>query len=279
MKNWLTQVAVGLFAVAALTSCEKDEEKATIKPSNTITLTASTNRVVLVQANATQAAVTFNWTPISSFEWSGTDKPGRIAPSYQLQFSKTADNFGYPSTLDAGNGASKAVTVSDLNTVLVGGMGLAPGTATTIYARVAAVVGSDTRTYRSEPVAITVTPYRVCLPPNADVWALVGPAGNGWPDPAPAMTPKEVGITLTWDCVENAYMARTMLSVGEFKFRKDMAWTTNLGGPPTGDLTAGVPLTLGGPNLRIATAGTYTVKLKVTGSGTMVTGGMVTVVP
>ena len=56
MKNWLTQVAAGLFAVAALASCKKDEVKATLTPSNAMTLAANRTSVVLTQAMAARGS-------------------------------------------------------------------------------------------------------------------------------------------------------------------------------------------------------------------------------
>ena len=270
MKIWLTPVVAGLFAVATLASCEKDEEKATITPSNSITLTASANTLVLSQANATQTAVSYTWTPINSFALSGTDANKLPAVSYRLQLARSATGFGYPSAIEAGTGSNKAVSVSDLNTALLG-LGLAPGVAAPVFVRLVAVIGTDDQSFASNPVALTATPYKVCLPPNTDTWGLVGPAGDGWPGAT------ATDRMLTWDCDAKAYILRTTLNAGPFKFRKDQQWTVNLGGP-TGNFATGVTLAPNGPDL-VATAGTYTIKLEVTGSGTAVTAGKVTITP
>jgi hypothetical protein len=281
MKNWLTPLVAGLFVVGTLVSCDKDETKATITPSATLTATASTASVTLLQANSAQSAITYTWTPIS-FTMSSSDQTTPPEPNYYIQFAKTEDGFGFPlAEVNVGTNASKIFTVGELNSLLLSPTGIngAPNTPITVYARVVAGVGvstsPDKHTFVSAPVALTATPYEVCVPPNEDSWALVGPAGAGWPG-GDAVT--EAGIELVWNCDDNAYEARTSLNTGDFKFRLNKGWTTNLGGTGA-DLVQGVTLAPNGPNLTIATAGTYTVKLTVTGSGASTTAGFVTVTP
>ncbi|MDB5236608.1 MAG: hypothetical protein JWR44_3601 [Hymenobacter sp.] len=273
MKNWLTLATAAAFAVTALAACEKDEDQVTVAPSTSLTLSANSTAVVLTQPNSAQTALTYTWNPVT-FALSGTASNKAPAVSYQLQLAKAADAFGYPAIIDAGTSTTKAVTVSELNTALTT-LGLAPNVASPVYVRVVSIVGADNHSFASKPVLLTATPYKVCLPPNTDVWGLVGPAGDGWPANPPAAQSDRV---LTWDCDARAYMLRTALNAGPFKFRKDKEWGTNLGGP-TGNFAQGVTLSLNGPDMVIATAGTYTVKLEVTGSGTAVTGGKVTITP
>jgi hypothetical protein len=273
MKNLLTQAVAAAFAVLALASCDKDEKQASVAPSAPLTLTTTTNSVVLAQINDPQTALTYTWNAVQ-FSLSGTEYTKAPTVTYQLQVAKTADGFGYPAIIDAASGTTKTVTVADLNTAL-NSIGFPTGTPTTAYVRVAAVVGADNHTFVSAPVALTATAYPACLPPNADTWALVGPAGAGWPSGTPAT---EAGLAMTWNCSLQAYTLRTQLSAGALKFRQDQKWDVNLGGPST-NLTTGVPLTRGGADINITTAGTYTVKLVVAGSGTGVTGGTLTITP
>jgi|GEM_PF-2287278 len=281
MKNWLTPLVAGLFVVGTLVSCDKDETKATITPSATLTATASVSSVTLLQANSAQSAVTYTWAPIS-FTMSNSDQTTAPEPNYYIQFAKSADGFGYPlAEVNVGTNASKIFTVGELNSLLLSptGINAAPDAPITVYARVVAGLGvstsPDKHTFVSEPVALAATPYEVCVPPNEDSWALVGPAGAGWPS-GDAVT--ETGIQLTWNCDHNAYEARTALNAGAFKFRLNKAWATNLGGP-SGDLTQGVTLAPNGADLVLPAAGTYTIKLTVTGSGASTTAGVVTITP
>src|SRR5687767_7815674 len=137
MKNWLTKVAATVLTVATLASCEKDEDKVTVTPSATPTLTASTNSLVLNQSNSTNTAITYNWTPVQ-LTLSGTEFNKTPAVTYQLQLSKTADGFGYPARIDAGSATTKAITAGELNTALTT-IGVVAGRATTVYTRVAAL--------------------------------------------------------------------------------------------------------------------------------------------
>lgn len=273
MKNWITQVVAGLFAVAALASCEKDEEKAIITPSNPITFSSSASTVVLTQNNSAQSAVNLSWTP-SSFSLSGTNSTELAPTGYQLQLSRTEEGFSRPTAVDAGTGTSKALLVGELNRILLG-MGLTPGTATPVFIRVAALQGTDAKTFVSNPVTVNFTTYRECLPPNSDSWGLVGPAGDGWPGAT------ATDIALTWDCDAKAYILRTALKVGDFKLRLNKDWAVNLGAltKPIVPGVAATTLKPGGEDMSVAVAGTYTVKLTVTGSGANVTAGTLTVTP
>lgn len=280
MKNWLTPVVAGLLAVSMLVSCDKDETKATVTPSNAITVTASTASATLLQVNATQSAITYTWTPVS-FTLSNSIQTAPPVPTYYIQLSKTADGFGSPITeLNVGTNASKILTVSDLNALFVNkaGINATPGVATTVYARVVASLGltttPDKHTYVSEPVALTVTPYEVCVAPMQDSWSIIGPAGKGWNSGD--------DIDLTWSCTENAYIYTGPLNADEFKFRYNHDWAVNLGtaaaAVPT--LGAGSVEALGTgnpPNLKIGTAGTYTLKLTVTAPGGTVSGGSLSI--
>ncbi|MBD2722704.1 SusE domain-containing protein [Hymenobacter armeniacus] len=271
MKNLLTQALAVAVALTSLASCNKDEDKATIAPSASLSLKSSTNTVVLTQLNDANDIITYNWNAVS-FALSGTDASKAPGVTYQVQIAKSADGFGYPAVFDAGTNLTKTIKVKDLNDGL-NAIGIATQKPVPVYARVVAVVGGDNHTFASAPVALTATAYPACLPPNADTWALVGPAGLGWPSGGAS----EDGIPLTWNCALQAYTARAALNAGEFKFRKDKAWSINLGG--AGSLTQGAPLSLNGPNLSITTPGTYTVKLTVNGAGAGVSGGTVTVTP
>jgi len=98
-------------------------------------------------------------------------------------------------------------------------------------------------------------------------WALIGDATpGGWT--------ADTDMKGVNDGKYTTYSLKTTLGVGEFKFRFGHAWDVNLGG--------GATLSLGGDNIKVTTAGTYTITLTVLhGDATntsKVTGGSYTIV-
>ena len=82
-------------------------------------------------------------------------------------------------------------------------------------------------------------------------WAVTGAATpNGWPDPA-------LDHDMTYDAATKKWSITLPLSAGEFKFRANNGWDLNLGGDSNGDEF----MDYGGPNLSVATAGTYLIEL------------------
>ena len=244
MKNWLTQaVGFGTVAILGLTSCKKDEVQATLTPNNTPTLTASTNSVVLTQADAAQTAVTYTWTPLSGFTWNNADHPYNPAITYQLQVDKKGGAFTAPATINAGTSPTN-VTVEQLNTALVS-LGLPPGKAAEVDVRLNANYAPNAP-QASPALSLTATPYKVCLAPTSDTWAIIGPAGVDW----------NTDVPLTYDCDTKTYNLTRDLNAGEFKFRSNGAWAVNYGSSSND----GGPLVSGCGNIKVAAAGTYTIK-------------------
>ena len=266
---------MGLLTLS-LAACKKDEIKVTSEFSAPPTVTASTtNAGVLTKANAQNTAVTYTWTPYT-IKASGDAKI--VSPvTYTLEFAKTGTNFASVKEIDGGTSTSSSVAIKtiDLNKTLLA-LGLPFAQSGQVDVRLKTFVAGNLPVLYSSAMKLSATPYDECSAPNADTWGLVGPAGDGWPSGATA-TDRE----LKWSCTENAYVLRTALNAGDFKFRKDKDWGVNLGAL-TKPLTPGTaPTTLkpGGEDMTITTPGTYTIKLTVVGSGAGVTAGTLTVTP
>jgi hypothetical protein len=246
MKTWITQTAAGVVAVAALslTACKKDEVQATLTPTNSVSLTASTTNVVLTQANAAANAATFTFTPLT-YAWANVDKPYSPATTYTLQAAKQGTNFANViSSIDLGAGPSKTFTVGDLNTPLLAG-GLPVGTATPLDIRVKAVYATNAPMY-SATLPLTATVY--CAQPAASqAWSIIGAAAKGWSTDA----------VMTYDCAQNAFTYTGAFAADEYKFRYGADWKANLG-----DGGGSGALKQDGGNLKITKAGTYTITLK-----------------
>ncbi len=254
MQSWITKLALGVVTVASLSlaACKKDEVQATLTPSNSPTLSSTTSAVVLTQANAARTAATYTWTPVTSLNWSNANDTYKPAITYFIQVDTKGHNFGAPVSIPAGNGPSTVLTVADLNTAL-NTLGVAPGKATDVEVRLNASYASNSTTV-SNVLPLSVTTYTFCpQPASANAWSIIGSAAQGW----------STDVVMLYDCSSKTFSYTGPFVVGEYKFRyggEDATtgkWKANLGGASS----AGGNLTQDGPNLQIATAGTYTVVL------------------
>lgn len=270
MKNIFLTLASSLFLLAAATSCKKDETQAILNPSGTPTLTASTATPALTVATVDKPAITYTWTAANFGYQAGA--------TYTVQFDKKGGSFATPVTYPGGTGAgSLTLTVSQLSKVFTD-LGLPTGSASQVDARLVVSVAPATGTTNSVLTkqtsavsTVTATPIPQCVA-NSNAWGLVGPAGDGWPSGT-----TNTDRPMTYDCYSQTYSITTTLNAGEFKFRANKDWGTNLGGPVTGPTTSAA-LTTGGPNMSVATPGTYTLVLSVKADATgTVTGGSVTI--
>jgi hypothetical protein len=245
MKKSLTQaLGFGAALLLLVSSCKKDEVQTVIQPGAAPTLTASTSSLVLLQTNSSNKATTYTWTPVT-FGY-------QAVVSYTLQFDKKGGDFSAPVSFDAGANTTKTLTVSDLNSVYQAKGLVSPATtpvATPVDVRVVASVGASAPQVASAASTFTGTPYAYCEQP-AKAWSIIGPAGQGW----------STDVVMTYDCVAKTFSYTGPLNADEFKFRFGADWTANLGGASS----TGGALTQDGPNLKIATAGTYTIVLSAT---------------
>lgn len=264
MTTWFTRAAAGAFALAVLgvASCKKDESQVVLQTAAAPSLTTSTAApdLVLTTTNANATAATFTYT--------AADFGFPAVTTYTLQLDKKGGNFSSPQTF---NGGSTAGTITLTKSQLANAyfaLGTAYGATAQVDARVVASVSASAPTQISPVVTLTATPTPVCIPNTSGRnWSIIGPAGADW----------NTDKALTYDCYTQTFKATMPLNVGEFKFRANNDWGTNLGSG-TGTLSSGASLTNGGPNLSIATAGTYTITLSVTtDASNNVTGGTATV--
>lgn len=252
MKKSITQLLGVCIALVSLTmACKKDEVQVMATPSGQPALTASASTVVLSQANANQTALTFTWKPLTTTV-SGTDKSLSQAATYQLQFAKAGSNFAKPASIDAGAGPNTTVKVSDLNDAL-NSLGLPSGTANQVEVRLNATYASN-YVLSSPSIPLTATTYTYCGQPDASKsWTIIGPAGKGW----------GTDVAMAYDCASKSFTYTGPLNADEFKFRYGGTdpvtgnWKANLGGSSS----TGGSLVQDGPNLKITTAGNYTVVL------------------
>lgn len=264
--------AMALLAVS-VTACKKDEVKTTAEFGAEPALSASTiNAGVLTRATANNTAVTYTWNPYTIKLSDNT--PAASPVTYFVQLAKAGTNFAVVQEFVATSAASSslAIITQKLNSALLG-LDFPFGQVARVDVRLKTFVAGNRETLYSATSNLSATPYDECVAPTVDTWGLVGPAGDGWPGAT------DTDRTMPYSCTARGYVLRMALNAGPFKFRANKAWGMNLGGV-TGNYGQGVALTPSGPDLVIATAGTYTVKLEVTYDATgKATAGKVTLTP
>jgi len=263
MYNWFSKTVVlaGLLTLG-LTACKKDEVRVTSEFGPAPVLTASSTNVgVLSKSNAQNTALTYSWTP---YAITLSDNSKAVSPvTYTLQLAKAGTNFASVQELNASSGTATTLPIktADLNKTLLA-LNLPFGQAARVDVRLKTTVAGNLAPLYSATSTLTATPYDECSAPGTDSWALVGPAGDGWPGSPSPVTDR----VLPYNCKENAFVLRTALNAGDFKFRANKDWGTNLGALAKGLTPGATPVDqkLNGEDMTITTAGTYTIKLKVT---------------
>ncbi|GAB3824208.1 SusE domain-containing protein [Hymenobacter jeollabukensis] len=250
MKKWFLQAAVVCALGFGFTACDKDEDRATLKVGNMPTLTATATSATLTPANASQAGVTFSWTP-AEFGY-------QAAVTYTLEFAKAGTNFAnakaFPLTT-----LTKSFTKGELNQVyndLDCNLPAAPP-ATPLDVRVRASIGDKVDPSMSQVLAFTATPYQAQQAPT-DRWGIIGDATpTGWGSDS----------DMNYDFCSGTYkISNIALSAsGKFKFRANDDWALNFGGTAAASANTPSPtLVGGGPDISVPSgSGNYDISLNV----------------
>jgi hypothetical protein len=240
------RITLAFVIAGLLASCEKEETKAILNPGGSNQLTATPETIVLLQANAGNPGVTFNW---------GETKFGyQAAITYTLEISREGTNFAQASTttLNMGNLLTKSFTVGDFNAKM---QDIIPyGSVQNVEVRVKSDIGSGITPLYSNVVQMTVTSYRDIV--NYEFPQALRIAGNyqGW---SPGTAPKIVDKFASGTTGSNyeGYINLTDANP-EFKMVKGDDW-------PAGDFGSAGPGLLGngGANLTVTGgAGVYLIR-------------------
>ncbi|MBC6989097.1 SusE domain-containing protein [Hymenobacter sp. BT491] len=243
MKNFTKLAGLGLVATLFLASCDKDEDRAVLKPDGNLSLTASAATAPLVQTSASTKAVTYSWSP-ASFGY-------QAAVKYTLQFDKKGGTFASPIEVDAGSATSVSLTVAELNSILLR-LKVSPGATGSADVRVAASVGAAVAPMISPVTTFTGTPYLVFIQ-----YPSVYVPGNyqGWaPDKAPFLA--SVANDKTYEGFVNFSDPSP-----EFKITPAPNWDNDFGAavvdPATTPGTQTGTLKAKGDNFKLPAAGYY----------------------
>ncbi|MFV0156429.1 SusE domain-containing protein [Empedobacter falsenii] len=240
MKNFIKYISFACASVFALSACNDDEDIIQLDPSTFVAPVVeapTSNSIVLLEENAANTAMTFNWSAANY----GTNTP----PKYELQIDVKGDNFENHQVLTSTSTLTADVTVKELNLAVIA-LGLEPFKEGEIEYRIVSTVGTPgSQQLISNVNILKITPYPTDLSTN---WGIVGSATpNGWDGP---------DVQFWKTDVTNVFVAYTDLKAGEIKFRQDNKWELDYGG-------SNGKLEKGGKNIAVD-AGTYKITMDLT---------------
>ncbi len=200
MRHYIYSVMAIVLASISLAACSDNDYTQLDKGSNVLTMTSEQSATVLDENNHASDAIILNWTTGHNY---GTGN--RI--SYKLELAKSGTNFvnAYVAVNEETQTYTWSASQENLNDLLLDKFGGEPGVATTVDARVTAMVSGVEETQTSQ-LSFTVTPYE----PVTTTLYLIGDATpNGWSaDNATVMTRSTNGL-FEWEGT---------LTEGNFKF-------------------------------------------------------------
>ncbi|MDM1547617.1 SusE domain-containing protein [Empedobacter falsenii] len=240
MKNFIKYISLACASIFALSACNDDEDIIKLDPSTFVAPkveTPASSTIELLEENATNTAMTFNWSAANY----GTNTP----PKYELQIDIKGDNFKNHQVLTSTSTLTADVTVKELNLAVIA-LGLEPFKEGEIEYRIVSTVGTPgSQQLISNVNILKITPYPTDLSTN---WGVVGSATpNGWDGP---------DVQFWKTDVTNVFVAYTDLKGGEIKFRQDNKWELDYGG-------SNGKLEKGGKNIAVD-AGTYKITMDLT---------------
>ncbi len=213
MKNFIKYISLACASIFALSACNDDEDIIKLDPSTFVAPkveTPASSTIELLEENATNTAMTFNWSAANY----GTNTP----PKYELQIDVKGDNFKNHQVLTSTSTLTSDVTVKELNLAVIA-LGLEPFKEGEIEYRIVSTVGTPgSQQLISNVNTLKITPYPTDLSTN---WGVVGDATtNGWNGP---------DVPFWKTDVTNVFVAYTDLKDGEIKFRQDNEWKNDYG--------------------------------------------------
>ncbi len=213
MKNFIKYISLACASIFALSACNDDEDIIKLDPSTFVAPkveTPASSTIELLEENATNTAMTFNWSAANY----GTNTP----PKYELQIDVKGDNFKNHQVLSSTSTLTADVTVKELNLAVIA-LGLEPFKEGEIEYRIVSTIGTpSSQQLISNVNTLKITPYPTDLSTN---WGVVGDATtNGWNGP---------DVPFWKTDVTNVFVAYTDLKDGEIKFRQDNEWKNDYG--------------------------------------------------
>ncbi|ASW74080.1 hypothetical protein IQ37_12810 [Chryseobacterium piperi] len=202
MKN-IFKISFVLILGFLLYSCE-DDDKTVIGEGTPPSLKSDVTSVVLESDNNDDKAITF--------EWVNSNYGINLEISNSLEFALKGSDFASPKlTVIEGGLTKRSLTVEELNTIILS-MGVGTAAPTQIEVRLKSEI-PNYRTYYSNVIALTVTPYITELPS----FYLVGDASSvGWSEVNAKLLYKKDNFSTIYTYLENGK---------SFRFLGQQAWS------------------------------------------------------
>lgn len=189
-----------LFMALLSSSCE-DSLDAVAVQDNKLTLSVSSSELVLQEVKQNDS-FTFKWT-------TGTNNGTGASISYKLQLDKAGANFANAVEYDLGvNKFTQALSIKNLNFILVNTFGITPGTAQKFEAKIIATVAGSESAKQEATVEFTLTPYAAV---SSSLYIVGDATSVGWNiENALEMTPSTTAVA--------TFVYQGSFKGGSFKF-------------------------------------------------------------
>ncbi|MNS76577.1 hypothetical protein D3C72_1101290 [compost metagenome] len=249
MKNTFKKILVCSSALLfMLSSCKKDETMAIATEGKPSALSASSQDVVLLEANATKEAVKFSWTK--------ADYGYEAVVKYTLQADKKGNNFAKPASFvltvpGGGNSYEQALTVLQFNTLLTD-LQLEPTEVSEIELRVASQISTTIDAIYSSSIPMKVVTY---AGKPKEMYLVGGSTSIGWSEAA------ALPFTLLGDGKFESYQYLTVVGDGFKILPTKGSWSGDMG------MKDGSPGTLteqNEKNIPVTADGYYRIYLEMT---------------
>lgn len=196
MKN----ILIALIASIAVCACKKPSFNYDVMMKSPV-LTASTDSIMLLKANSTNNAVTFNWTNGSNY---GTS----ASITYTLKIDKKGGDFSNALSINVGQNYAQSFTVLQLNALLLDSLHLPVNTLSQLQIKIIDTIHSKpVQTDSSNMVYLQVTPF---IPPITALFITGDATSKGWDYDNPAAMKMNANNS-------NQFTYNAVLLAGEFE--------------------------------------------------------------
>jgi len=167
----ITRLFLSLLLIGMIPACEENGVVLPEIVNNDLTLSTSSDNLVLTQKEASNT-INFTWT-------TGSNQGTGASIEYIFQLDKKGDNFSDAITINMGKAVyTQSYTYSYLNELLLNQWGFASNEAGILESRVIAIVSSDLiEPDTSEVVEVSLTPYE---PVTTQLYIIGSATETGW---------------------------------------------------------------------------------------------------